>query len=96
MIFRLATVWAPDCPRIQALRAHSRNGELHRTCRGSTVNVTLARQIGDYARYVLDHNLCGVFHVGTTDMTDYFAFEQMVCKKLDIPLPTFGVERSES
>ena len=54
VIFRLAAVWSPDCPRIQALRARSRNGEPHHIHRGNTVNITLARQIGDYAKYVLD------------------------------------------
>ena len=95
VIFRLAAVWSPDCPRIHALRTHSRNGELHHTYRGDAVNITLARQIGDYAKYVLDHDLRGVFHVGTTDMTDYFDFEKMVCDVLRIPLPEFETEEPE-
>lgn len=66
-IFRLAAVWSVDCPRVQQLKLHSRNGEPYHTYPNYTINVTLAKQIGEYAKYVLDHNLHGIFHVGTTD-----------------------------
>ena len=56
------------------------------------INVTLAKQIGEYAKYVLDHNLHGIFHVGTTDMVDYSSFEKMVCQALDIKFPQFVTE----
>lgn len=92
IIFRPPSVWAPACPRIQALEAHSRSGEPHRTIQGDAVNVTLARQMGDYAKYVLDHDLRGIFHVGTTDTVDYFAFEKMVCEACGIEPPEFEVE----
>lgn len=94
VIFRLASVWAPDCPRIRLLEAHSRTGEPHRTYHGNTVNVTLAQQVGDFTKYVLDRRLRGVFHVGTTDMVDYFAFEKLVCKTLGIREPAFEIAES--
>lgn len=92
IVFRLASVWAAGCPRIQALKEHSRTGERHHTWQGDAVNVTLARQVGDYARFVLDHDLRGVFHVGTTDTVDYFALEKMVCETLRIAPPEFEIE----
>ena len=94
IVFRLASVWAPDCPRIQLLEEHSQSGERHHTWRGDAVNVTLARQIGDYARYVLEHDLRGIFHVGTTDTVDYFAFEKMLCEALGIQEPVFEIEET--
>lgn len=94
IIFRLASVWAPGCPRIRLLEEHSQSGELHHTWRGDAVNVTLARQIGDYAKYVLEHNLRGIFHVGTTDTADYFAFEKMLCEALGIREPVFEIEET--
>ena len=94
VIFRLPSVWAPDCPRIRRLKASSRSGEPHHTIRGDAVNVVLARQIGDYAKYVLEHELRGIFHVGTTDTADYFAFEKMVCDALGIPEPAFEIEET--
>lgn len=96
IIFRPAFVWAPGCPRIRELESHSRNGEVHRTYQGNAVNITLARQAGDYAKYVLDHDLRGIFHVGTMDMVDYFAFEKMVCETLRITPPRFAVETAET
>ncbi len=91
-VFRLPSVWSEDCPRLRMLERHSRSGEPHHTWRGDTVNVALARQVGDWARYVLGHGLRGIFHVGTTDMADYFAFEKMVCEALGIPEPVFEIE----
>lgn len=92
IIFRLATVWAPDCPRIRQLESRSRSGELYHAWQGNAVNITLAEQIGEYARYVLSHGLRGIFHVGTTDTVDYLAFEEMVCEALHIAPPQFEVE----
>ena len=89
IIFRLAAVWSFDCPRIQQLKLHSQNRESHYTYPNYMINVTLAKQIGEYAKYVLDHNLHGIFHVGTTDMVDYSSFEKMVCKALKIEFPQF-------
>lgn len=93
-VFRLPSVWSEDCPRLRMLERHSRSGEPHHTWRGDTVNVALARQVGDWARYVLGHGLRGIFHVGTTDMVDYFVFEKMVCEALGIPEPVFEIEEA--
>lgn len=95
IIFRLPAVWSPDCPRVHQLEEHSRSGELHHTYAGDMVNIAYTKQIGDYAKYVLDHDLRGVFHVGTTDIVDYFVFEKMVCEALNIKPPKFAAEAAE-
>lgn len=95
IIFRPATVWDFDCPRVRQLRDHSRSGELHHTYSGIMVNVTYAKQIGTYAKYVLDHNLHGIFHIGTSDTVDYFTFEKMICQALDIKSLKFEVKETE-
>lgn len=92
IIFRLAAVWSSDCPRIQQLKQYSCNGETYRTYPDYRINVTLAEQIGNYAKYVLDNDLRGIFHVGTADTVNYFSFEQMVCERLKIGLPQFTAE----
>lgn len=94
-VFRLAAVWSAGCPRVRRLRRSSESGEPHPTYPGYTINVTLAGQIGAYAKYALDRELHGIFHVGTTDMVNYSAFERMVCQALDIPLPVFEPEPAE-
>lgn len=91
-IFRLAAVWSADCPRVHQLVLHSHNGEPYYTYPNYRINVTFAKQIGEYAKYVLDHNLHGIFHVGTTDTVNYFSFEKMVCEALGIKLPQFVAE----
>lgn len=95
-IFRLASVWDINCPRIRKLEEDSRSGVPHRTYSGDSVNITYAKQIGAYARYVLKHDLCGIFHVGTKDMTDYFDFEKAVCVAADIKPPKFDVAKTET
>jgi len=96
IIFRPATVWAPECPRVSRLAECSRTGKPVHSYQGYRVNISLAKQLGRYAEYVLKHDLTGIFHVGTTDMVDYFEFEKMVCRELGIRLPEFEVETMES
>jgi len=91
-VFRLPSVWDIDCPRIQSLIS----GKPHPTYSGSMVNITYTNQIGAYAKYVLKHRLSGIFHVGTTDLTDYFDFEKMVCEALDIKPPKFDIKLTET
>ena len=66
--------------------------KVYRTYPNYRINVTLAKQIGNYAKYVLDNNLYGIFHVGTTDTVNYFSFEKMVCEALKIAPPQFVAE----
>ncbi|MCM1216162.1 MAG: sugar nucleotide-binding protein [Lachnospiraceae bacterium] len=92
IIFRLAAVWNAVCPRVQQLKLHSRSEEPHPTYPDYTINVTFAKQIGEYARYILDYDLCGIFHVGTVDTIDYSSFERMVCQALQFRPPQFTAE----
>lgn len=94
IIFRPATIWDFDCPRVRQLNSHSCSGELHHTYSGIMVNVTYAKQIGTCAKYVLDRNLGGIFHIGTTDTVDYFTFEKMICETLDIKPPKYEVKET--
>ena len=94
-ILRLSFVWSVDCPRVQQLKLHSRNKEPYRTYPNYRINVTLAKQIGNYAKYILDNNLHGIFHVGTIDTVNYFSFEKMVCETLKIDMPQFVTETED-
>lgn len=95
IVFRLAAVWSADCPRVRQLELHCRNGEAHHTYPDYMINVTFAKQIGEYAKYVLDNKLHGIFHVGTTDTVNYFSFEKMVCEALGIKQPQFVTETAK-
>lgn len=96
IVFRPATVWAAECPRLHRLKECSRTGKTVHTFEGYTVNISLAEQIGWYARYVLEHDLTGIFHVGTKDTVDYFKYEKTLCKALGIPMPEFEIETMEN
>ena len=71
IIFRIPSVWAPDCPRMQLLREHSASREPLAAYPNDHVNVTLTDQVGACAKYVLDHDLKGIFHIGSRDTVDY-------------------------
>lgn len=92
-VFRPASVWDRDSPRIRGLADDALSGKHHLTYSGDTVNITYAKQIGSYARYVLKNKLSGIFHVGTTDTVDYFEFEKTVCDTLGIEPPKFDVKK---
>lgn len=92
MIFRLGMVWDAECPRLHILEESGRTGTPVHTYQGDAVNISFAEQIGWYARYVFEHDLTGVFHVGTVDMVDYSDFEKMACEALNIPMPEFETE----
>ncbi len=94
IIFRIPSVWAPDCPRIQLLREHSAGREPLAAYPNDHVNVTLTDQVGACAKYVLDHDLKGIFHIGSRDTVDYYEFQKMVCDQLEIPYPVFELEHS--
>lgn len=91
-IFRIPSVWAPDCPRIQMLREYSASRKPLATYPNDYVNVTHADQVGACAKYVLEHDLTGIFHIGSRDTVDYFAFQKMVCDLLEINYPAFAPE----
>lgn len=74
------------------MKRHSCNKEPYHTYPNYRINVTYARQIGNYAKYVLDNDLHGIFHVGTTDTIHCVSFEKMICEALKIELPQFVAE----
>lgn len=96
IIFRPASVWDSDCPRILKLKEDSLSGAPHPTYSGDSVNITYTKQIGAYAKYVLQHGLSGIFHVGTKDLTDYYDFEKAVCGAVGIKPPNFAVTKAEA
>ena len=89
IILRLNSVWAKRCKRIERLKRCSDEDIEIETYPGDMISVTLAEQVGEYLKYILDNELSGVFHVGTEDMVDYHEFERMVCDRLNIPYPRF-------
>lgn len=95
VIFRLCAVWASDANRLEWLTESSKSGKPAFSLRGDTINITYADQIGEYAKYVLDHDLTGIFHVGSTDMMDWHSFNETVCEVLGIENVTYNINDME-
>ena len=91
-IVRPAFVWSRECRRMELLKNCSANSKELKSYPGLMFTITLAEQVGEYVKYILDNNMSGVFHVGSEDMVDYNKFELMVCDRLKIPYPKFVME----
>ena len=91
-IVRPAAVWSRECRRMKLLKDCSSEGKKMKSYQGLMFTITLAEQIGEYVKYILDNKMTGVFHVGSEDMVDYNKFELMVCDRLKIPYPKFDME----
>lgn len=95
-ILRLSAVWGPECSRLDRLLTAGRTGEPVPTHHGIQVNISTTEQIGAFTNYVLEQELTGIFHVGTSDMIDYWEFERRVCETARIPVPAFAPETHPS
>lgn len=91
-ILRLGVVWDKDCKRIERLRKSDEECSVIETYTGLMITQTLASQVGEYTKYILDNSLNGIFHVGAEDMVDYHQFELKVCNRLHITCPKFQIE----
>lgn len=91
VIFRLCAVWAEDANRLQWLLDSGANKTPAFSLTNDQINITYADQIGWYAKYVLAHDLKGVFHVGSKDLVDWHEFNLKVCEALDIKDVTYNI-----
>ena len=91
-ILRLGAVWDNDCKRIEQLKKSDEEGSAIETYTGLMITQTLACQVGEYTKYILDNSLHGIFHVGAEDIVDYHQFELMVCNRLHITCPKFQIK----
>ncbi len=72
-ILRLPFVWGQDSPRIRQVREGCRAGRLE-VFQGLRSNHAADLQIADYVRWVIGNEKGGIFHVGTSEVTEYLWF----------------------
>ena len=91
IIIRIPAVWGRNCPRVRQLQQAK---ELA-TATNLKVNETTDTRIAKYIEFILCDKKTGIFHIGTTDMVDYYEFQKTVCQELGIKGPEFQVETEE-
>lgn len=96
VILRPPEIWGLPCPRLCALTQNTREGKPVQTYENLFVNYTTDVQIARWVSFILEHDLRGVFHVGTRDVSGYTAFLERLAARLDLPAPDFAVTRNET
>lgn len=94
VILRPPEIYGQSCPRLRAFGKSTREGSSIRTYEKLSVNYTTDVQIAQWAVYLLKHDLRGVFHVGTQDVSDYTIFLDRLAGALRLPPPHYEVERN--
>ena len=77
VILRLPFVWGKHSPRMQAVQAGCRAGELE-VYTGLSSNHAADVQIAEWVEWIIREDQGGVFHVGTTDVVPYQAFLERI------------------
>lgn len=96
IILRPPEIYGRDCPRLRALTSSARPGSSVRTYENLSVNYATDAQIARWTVFILKHDLRGVFHVGTRDVSDYTAFLDRLSDRLGLPRPVYSVTRSDT
>lgn len=96
VILRPPEIWGRECPRLRALIQSSREGRPVRTCENLSVNYTTDTQVAQWTAFILEHDLRGVFHVGTMDTSGYTAFLTRLSDRLGLPGPIYDMVRNDT
>ncbi|MCI8699294.1 MAG: sugar nucleotide-binding protein [Oscillospiraceae bacterium] len=94
VILRPPEIWGADCPRLRALTKSALEGSPVQTYENLSVNYTMDTQIARWVSFILEHDLQGVFHVGTRDTSGYTAFLDRLAQGSGLPRPRYQVEHS--
>ncbi len=81
IILRIPEVWGENCPRILQIKANIQKQEPVPVYKNYCLNYVTPGRIGAWLVYMLEHDLQGIFHVGTKDMEDYAEFRRTVINK---------------
>lgn len=96
VILRPPEIWGRSCPRLRTLMQSCREGIPLRTYENLSVNYATDTQIARQTAFMLEHDLRGVFHVGTQDISGYTEFLDRLSDRLALPRPVYDVVRNDT
>lgn len=96
IILRPPEIWGRSCPRLRALMQSCQGGDPLRTYENLFVNYATDVQIARWTAFILEHDLRGVFHVGTQDTSGYTEFLDRLSGRLGLPRPGYDVTRNDT
>lgn len=91
-VLRLPFVWGRNSPRLRAVKEGCKAGKLEVYTEFSC-NHAADLQIADFIEWIIREDKCGIFHVGTTDVTDYPHFIEQLIAEMDVKQPELAAQR---
>lgn len=85
-VLRLPFVWGRNSPRLQAVKEGCKSGKLEIYADFSCNHVSDI-QIADFIEWIIREDKSGIFHVGTSDVTDYSRFIERLTGKMGVEQP---------
>lgn len=92
IIIRIPEIYGKKCPRLLKLMDASQNHQVINTYKNIFVNYTTDKFMARWILYILNHDLSGIFHIGSKDTSDYYAFQVRLMKALKLELPPFNTK----
>ena len=95
IIIRIPGVWGKNCPRILEF-IHNMKYQLPvQTYENIYMNYTTNQQIAEWIQYIIQNDLRGIFHIGSTDICEYHQFQEQLRQGIGGVNPIYQVEPSE-
>lgn len=91
VLLRLPFVWGQDSPRLRAVKMGCEAGRLE-VYRGLRSNHVADLQIAGLIAWIIREEQEGIFHVGTSDVTDYKDFMERLVESLGLDPPEYVPE----
>ena len=93
-VLRLPFVWGRSSPRLQAVKDGCKVGRLE-VYSDFSCNHVSDMQIADFIEWIIREDKNGIFHVGTSDVTDYARFIERLTEGMGLEQPEL-VDREAS
>ena len=91
-VLRLPFVWGRNSPRLRAVQEGCKAGNLEVYTEFSC-NHASDLQVADFIEWVIGEDKGGVFHVGTSDVTDYPCFIERLLAEMGVKRPELAAQR---
>lgn len=86
-ILRLPFIWGKNSPRLCNILEQVQNENTINVWANLYTNNTIDKQIINYINMIIDYNLNGIFHVGTTETIEYKEFVLKIISKSGLKMP---------
>lgn len=91
VIIRIPEVWGINCPRLETLKRLIQENRPVPTLKNIFVNYTTDTYVASWVSYIIDHQLKGIFHVGSSDLCEYTEFYKKLIALLQLGDPDYQI-----